>query len=61
MKKYTIVYGEWLQTGSHSNTITKFDRVETDNLRELIKDDRYSCSIWFIFEGWPELEGEFRG
>lgn len=53
MKKYTIVYGEWFSVGSHRNSVTKFDQVETDNLKELLKQDKYDMNVWFVFDGWP--------
>lgn len=52
MKKYTIIYSEFWNVGSHTNSITKFDYVETDNLMELLKREKYDCSVWFIFDGW---------
>lgn len=52
-KKYTIVYGDWFSRGSVRCSITKYDRVETDNLSKLIKEDtKYSGNVWFIFDGW---------
>lgn len=53
-KKYTIIYGEWFNTGSKRNSITKFDRVETDSLSKLLDQDKYSGNVWFVFDGWCE-------
>lgn len=58
MKKYTIVYGYMFRAGSHSHSITKYDRVETDDLKSVIAEPKYDNNIWFIFEGHPKLEGE---
>ena len=58
MKKYTIVYGEWFSRGSHRGSITTYERVETNNLAELLKQDKYDGNVWFVFEGWPKEEGE---
>ena len=58
MKKYTIIYSVFSQYGSHTNSITRYNRVETDNLTKLLEDDKYSANVWFVFEGWPKLEGE---
>ena len=58
MKKYTIVYGIWGQCGSHRYSCTRFDYVETDNLKKFIQQEKYDANVWFIFEGWPKLEGE---
>ena len=57
MKKYTIVYADTKMIGSHMNSITKFDRVETDDLAKLLEEE-YDGAIWFVFEGWPKQEGE---
>ena len=57
MKKYTIIFSESWMTGSHRNSVTRFDRVETDDLRRLLKKE-YVGNAWFVFEGWPRLEGE---
>ena len=59
MKKYTIVYGEWFNIGSQRHSLVKYERVETDDLANLIKtEERFDCNTHFIFEGWPKLEGE---
>lgn len=51
MKKYTIVYGEWFNRGSLRHSITHYDHVETDNLKEILDQDKYNGNIWFVFEG----------
>jgi hypothetical protein len=58
MKKYTIVYGHYFQTGTHTSSVTRFDRVETDNLIELLKSDKYNCAVWFVFDGWCNLTND---
>lgn len=55
-KRYTIVYQESWMVGSHRQTITRSERVETSDIAETIKKiDIIPC---MIFEGWPKLEGE---
>jgi hypothetical protein len=54
MKKYTIIYGEWWNSGSHRHSTTKYDKVETDDLKKLLDTDKYSANIWFVFDGWCE-------
>jgi hypothetical protein len=51
MKKYTIVYGEWFNRGSMRSSLVRFDHVETDNLTELVKQEKYERNIWYIFDG----------
>ena len=53
-KKYTIVYSEMFAVGSHRNYLTKYAKVETDNLGETLKEDIYNCDVWFVFDGWVE-------
>ena len=55
--KYTIVYSEIIRRGTMTSTTVKCDRVETNNLVELIKK-QYDGVVNFIFESWPKLEGE---
>ena len=59
MKLYTIIYGFSGQTGSHSYMIPRMDRVQTTDLKDLLSADKYYGNVFFVFEGWPELEGEF--
>lgn len=54
MKKYTIVYGEWWNSGSHRHSITRFEHVETNDIAELLNQDKYGSSVWFVFDGWCE-------
>ena len=61
MKKYTIIYAETGQRGSHSYSITRHDRVETDNLKTFLESDKYNANVYMVFEGWPKLEGEDDG
>jgi hypothetical protein len=56
--KYTVVYGEWYSRGSMRGSVTKFDRVETEDLAMLLKNEKYDGNVWFVFEGWPLQEGE---
>lgn len=55
MNKYTIVYGEFWNVGSHRHTVTRFDHVETDDLPKLLNDDKYGANVWFVFHGWCQI------
>jgi hypothetical protein len=59
MKRYTIIYGVPVGRANMRATLIKFDRVETNNLKDLIEEDKYNGAVAYIFEGWPILEGEF--
>jgi hypothetical protein len=53
MKKYTIIYSEYFNRGSHRLSTVKKENVETDNLKELIsKTPKFDCNTHFIFDGW---------
>lgn len=56
--KYTIIYSEVIRRASMHSTCVKFDRVETDNIAELIQNDKYQGNVDFVFEGWPRQEDE---
>lgn len=56
--KYTIIYSETFHIGSHTCSVTKYARVDTDDLPALLNEDKYKGGLWFVFEGWPKLEGE---
>lgn len=58
MRPYTIIFDNGSQVGSHYNAITAMQRVVTDDLGKLLKQEFEGCA-WFIFEGHPHLEGEF--
>jgi hypothetical protein len=54
-KKYTIIYS--VEVGSTIGTrfcIPTLEHVETDNLAELIRQEKYDCMTHFIFDGWIE-------
>lgn len=51
-KQYTIIYGVWFTVGSHRQSTTHCDWVETDNITEFIKQEKYNGNIWFVFDGW---------
>ena len=55
MMKYTIIYSEHI-TGFPGQHITCYKRIETDDLNAVLQSEQYSGNVWFIFEGWPELE-----
>ena len=56
MKKYTIVYGDYFQYGSHTNSITKMKYIECEplNLKIEIEKTCDMSAIWFILEGHCE-------
>lgn len=53
MKKYTLIYADIFQYGSHRNSITQMKHIECepDKLGEVIENDMGWCNIWFIFDG----------
>lgn len=53
MKAYTVIYTDGRMYGSHYSAITKFARIETDDLVNTIKE--YDGAVWFVFEGHPAL------
>jgi hypothetical protein len=57
VKRYTIVYSE--PVGNHVYK-TCYDRVETDDLSSLLKNEKYDAYVHFVFDGWPAEEGERR-
>lgn len=56
MKKYTIIYGEYFQIGSHMTSITRFKYIACDpiDLRETVETAVGWDSVWFIFDGHCE-------
>lgn len=62
MRKYTIVYTEYFQIGSHTNGITRCKQIECAmnpwKLTELGMEHMVSIAhsqINFIFDGWPNM------
>lgn len=54
MKKYTIIYSDSFQMGSHRNSITKMAYIECEKekLAETIEVEVADIgSVWFILEG----------
>lgn len=60
--KYTVIYTERWQSGSHHHALTKMKRVEVDfdegSLMDQLVKSVGTEDIQFIFVGWPMLEGE---
>jgi len=60
--KYTVIYTQRWQTGSHWNALTKMKRVEVDcdDTNRLFKlaEEVGTEDIQYIFEGWPPMQGE---
>lgn len=52
-EKYTVVYSEYFQTGSHLNSIVKWEYLECnpEELVEIIENKFGFGSVWFIFKG----------
>lgn len=48
MEKYTIIYQDYVGQGHYA---VQYDRVETDQLEEVLKD---YADLSYIFAGWPE-------
>lgn len=61
MNKYTVIYTERWQTGSHWHALTKAKRIETKNNKEIMKVAIEQCGtedIQYIFNGHPTFVGE---
>jgi len=56
MKKYTVIYSEYFQTGSHQNSITKKKHIECDkeNLNQTVEKEVGWGNVWFILDGHCE-------
>ena len=48
MKKYTIIY----TVNSSACSLVCYDKVETDNIEQFLKDARYTDGVWYVFDGW---------
>ncbi len=58
--KYTVVYATNYMCGSHTNTTTRYAHIETDDLKETLNtDDRFDCSVWFVFEGHCQPQADW--
>ena len=54
--KYTIVYGDFFQIGSHSNSVTKYKHVKGSDLNSAVESSGIDwTTIWFVFEGHCEV------
>jgi len=53
MKKYTIIYAQLFQTGSHQQSITKMLHVECTpkNLKQEVEKTVDFGNVWFILDG----------
>ena len=40
--------------------MTCVDRVATNDLNLLLQDPKYNGTTYWIFEGWPKIEGDER-
>lgn len=62
MKRFTVIWMESIQSGSHRTNITKCSRIEqTENETVMKCVERYGINrnwVVFIFLGWPLFEGQ---
>lgn len=60
MKKYTIIYGEFFTTGSHSSSITQYKYIECEPslLRITVETEVGWGNVWFIFDGHSEITND---
>ncbi len=61
MKKYTVVYSEFSQSGSHSYSIVHFTRIKCQPKKiesVLNKNNIEMSQVNYIFEGHSKMEGE---
>jgi hypothetical protein len=56
MKKYTVIYSEYFQTGSNQNSITKMKHIECvkENLNKTVEEEVGWSNVWFILDGHCE-------
>ena len=57
MKKYTVIYADTFQMGSHRNSITKMKHIECipEKLKEEVENNDIDFSnVWFILDGHCE-------
>lgn len=55
MKKYTVVFADTFQVGSHRSSLTKFEHIETEDLNATVEEKFGWSSVWFVFEGHCEV------
>lgn len=62
MAKYTAIYTERIQTGSHSNTLVCYRRIETlpgETPKDMLDREELGDGITvYLFHGHAMLEGE---
>lgn len=53
MKKYTIIYGEFFQTGNQRNSITRMKHIECfpQDIKSTVEESIDFGDVWFILEG----------
>lgn len=56
MKKYTVIYSDFFQVGSHTSSITKMLHVECEpeNLKDTVAKEVDWSSVWFVLDGQCE-------
>lgn len=58
MKKYTLIYGSPIGRGTMHVMRIGLDRVETEDIAALLKNEKYNGNVYYVFEGHPKMEGE---
>lgn len=59
MKKYTIIFENGCTSGSHYHHRTGMHRVETDDIKKLMKNYNPG-DVYFVLEGHPELLDDYK-
>jgi hypothetical protein len=57
MKKFTIIYVDSWQSGSHQHSLTRMQRVLAPDIHAVMRS-AYGDKSQFIFDGFPILNGE---
>ena len=57
MQNFTLVINDNFMSGSHCHTITRIERIKTNDLPKVVKD--FDGAVCYVFLGHPELEREF--
>jgi hypothetical protein len=57
MNKFTVIYNDHFQRGSHWHSITKIKRLTAPDIKTVMGSS-YGQDAVFIFQGWPRMAGE---
>jgi hypothetical protein len=61
MMKYTAIYVESFQSGSHTISMTKMRRIELqdgESVRQMLERENIANETQYLFIGHPLLQGE---